>query len=400
MSNQADQLATFIDLTKASEDRARFFLESSGWQLEVALASFFEADNDTEMDRESPEGEPFPMRAEPESAPEPQSRPSASKKGKSKSKSSSSNRVRTLASLRQDSDDSDSGNEEGQAFYAGGSDSSGQQILGPPKNKNKMNKEEFVAQMFKSVKEHGAEEVDPRLPGSAGPSTSSFGGRGYRLGQTPDDIEEVTTGGSSRQPPQVNVTLKMWRDGFTVNDGPLRGYADPENKEFLECIKKGEIPRELIREARGSEVHVNIEAHSHEEPPPYKPKVKAFTGKGNVLGSPVPSSNPTNSVTAGIPDGRTKEELEAAAQKEITVDASQPSTTIQVRLTDGSTLIARLNHSHTVGDLRRYITLARPQYSSSTFSLHTTFPRKELSENSQSVQDAGLLNAAVLQRLG
>ncbi|XP_026271916.1 NSFL1 cofactor p47 [Frankliniella occidentalis] len=401
MSNQADQLATFIDLTKAPEDRARFFLESSGWQLEVALASFFEADNDTEMDRDSPEVVPVAMPSEPQLAPEPPSRPSGSKKGKSKSKSSSSNRVRTLASLRQDSDDSDSGNEEGQAFYAGGSDSSGQQILGPSKNKNKMNKEEFVAQMFKSVKEHGAEEVDPiRLPGSGGPSTSSFGGRGYRLGQTPDDIEEVTAGGSSRQPPQVNVTLKMWRDGFTVNDGPMRGYADPENKEFLECIRKGEIPRELIREARGSEVHVNIEAHSHEEPPAYKAKVKAFTGKGNVLGSPVPSANPPSGIPSGIPDGRTKEELEAAAKQEVTVDASQPSTTIQVRLTDGSTLVARLNHSHTVGDLRRYINLARPQYSSASFSLHTTFPRKELSDNSQSVQDAGLLNAAVLQRLG
>lgn len=35
MSNQAEQLAQFLDLTGASEDRARFFLESSGWQLEV-----------------------------------------------------------------------------------------------------------------------------------------------------------------------------------------------------------------------------------------------------------------------------------------------------------------------------------------------------------------------------
>ena len=64
-----------------------------------------------------------------------------------------SSRVRTLASLRQDSDSEDSGNEEGQAFYAGGSDSSGQQILGPSKNKGKGNREELVAQMFKSVKE-------------------------------------------------------------------------------------------------------------------------------------------------------------------------------------------------------------------------------------------------------
>lgn len=60
---------------------------------------------------------------------------------------------------------------------------------------------------------------------------------------------------------------------------------------------------------------------------------------------------------AVIPDGKTKEESEEAAKKEIPVDSAQPNTTIQVRLSDGSTLVARLNHSHTIGDLRRYINM-------------------------------------------
>lgn len=405
MSDLSEQLAQFCDITGASEDRARFFLESSGGQLEVALASFYENENDNDMDPGSPEIlETTSAHPEPQPAPASELRSTGSKKSKSKSKtkSSSSSRVRTLASLKQDSDSDDSGNEEGQAFYAGGSDSSGQQILGPSKGKGKDNREDLVAQMFKSVKEHGAEVVDPSgLPGPGGPSTSSFGGRGYRLGQTPDDIEEVSPAESTmRQPPQVDVTLKMWREGFTVNDGPLRKYSDPENKEFLECIRKGEVPRELTREARGSEVHVNMENHSHEDPPAFKPKVKAFTGKGNVLGSPVPTTNSASDVQVVIPDAKTKEESEEAAKKKIPVNSTQPSTTVQVRLTDGSTLVAQLNHSHTVGDLRQYIRIARPQYTGSTFSLHTTYPRKELSDDSQTVEAAGLLNAAVLQRLG
>ena len=73
--------------------------------------------------------------------------------------------------------------------------------------------------------------------------------------------------------------------------------------------------------------------------------------------SPVPTTNTSSDVLAVIPDGKTKEESEEAAKKEIPVDSAQPSTTIQVRLTDGSTLVARLNHSHTVGDLRRYINM-------------------------------------------
>lgn len=44
--------------------------------------------------------------------------------------------------------DQSSDEEEGQAFYAGGSEHSGQQVLGPGKKKNS-----FVAAMFRSVQE-------------------------------------------------------------------------------------------------------------------------------------------------------------------------------------------------------------------------------------------------------
>jgi UBX domain-containing protein 1 len=42
---------------------------------------------------------------------------------------------------------------------------------------------------------------------------------------------------------------------------------------------------------------------------------------------------------------------------------------------------------------------ARPQYEHQVFSLLATFPRKELSDNAQTLDEAGILNAAVLQRL-
>jgi UBX domain-containing protein 1 len=56
-------------------------------------------------------------------------------------------RFGTIANL-QGSDDSSDGDEQGQAFYAGGSEHSGQQILGPSKKKK-----DFVSEMFKSVRE-------------------------------------------------------------------------------------------------------------------------------------------------------------------------------------------------------------------------------------------------------
>lgn len=42
---------------------------------------------------------------------------------------------------------------------------------------------------------------------------------------------------------------------------------------------------------------------------------------------------------------------------------------------------------------------ARPQYENHEFMLLTTFPNRELTEGSQTLADAGLLNAAIMQRL-
>lgn len=42
-------------------------------------------------------------------------------------------------------------------------------------------------------------------------------------------------------------------------------YNDPQNRDFLTSVMSGRIPRELIAEARGGEVHVNMEDHKEEE---------------------------------------------------------------------------------------------------------------------------------------
>ncbi len=59
---------------------------------------------------------------------------------------------------------------------------------------------------------------------------------------------------------------------FSIDDGELRLYDDPSNREFLMSVMSGRIPKELITEARGGEVHVNMEDHKEEEF--QKPKVR------------------------------------------------------------------------------------------------------------------------------
>lgn len=74
-------------------------------------------------------------------------------------------------------------------------------------------------------------------------TTSAFRGTGYKLGQTGSDSETIP--GRAEPALPAEVTMKLWRDGFSVNDGPLRAYSDPSNREFLDSIRRGEIPTEL-----------------------------------------------------------------------------------------------------------------------------------------------------------
>jgi len=35
------------------------------------------------------------------------------------------------------------------------------------------------------------------------------------------------------------MTLKLWRNGFSIDDGPLREFSDESNTEFLDAVKRG-----------------------------------------------------------------------------------------------------------------------------------------------------------------
>ena len=36
--------------------------------------------------------------------------------------------------------------------------------------------------------------------------------------------------------------IVMYRNGFVVDDGPLRDFSSPENKRFLQCLNDGRVP--------------------------------------------------------------------------------------------------------------------------------------------------------------
>lgn len=355
----------FCKITGVDRDRGRLYLESAAWELDLALSSFYE-------ESEENEGENIITF---------QSQSSQSNKSVSES------RFATLSSIRGNENEE----EEGQAFYAGGSERSGQQVLGPGKRKAG---HDIVEEMFKAAKGHGAQVVEINDPTAK--QSSLFHGTGYRLGSSCDDTQ-VIAGSSGNSDETIDMCLKLWNNGFSVGNGPLRGYDDPVNKDFLESIRRGEIPRELAIQAKG-EVNLSMEDHRHEEYSLPKKIIEAFSGAGHRLGSPTPGIV-INQDSKGKPSEEENKKNEVEAQSILQLNESEPTTNIQIRLADGSRLVLKMNHTHTVGDIRRYIVTARPQYSASVFALLTAFPSKELNEDSITLKDANILNSAIIQKL-
>ncbi len=42
------------------------------------------------------------------------------------------------------------------------------------------------------------------------------------------------------------IKLTVYKNGFTIDNGPFRDLQDPANKKFMSEVEKGYIPQELV----------------------------------------------------------------------------------------------------------------------------------------------------------
>ncbi|XP_061010884.1 UBX domain-containing protein 2A isoform X6 [Dama dama] len=87
----------------------------------------------------------------------------------------------------------------------------------------------------------------------------------------------------TEQKKQVDVSIKLWKNGFTVNDD-FRSYSDGASQQFLNSIKKGELPLELQGVFDKEEVDVKVEDKKNEICMSTKPVFQPFSGQGHRLG--------------------------------------------------------------------------------------------------------------------
>uniref|UniRef100_J3LYN2 UBX domain-containing protein n=1 Tax=Oryza brachyantha TaxID=4533 RepID=J3LYN2_ORYBR len=228
-------------------------------------------------------------------------------------------------------------------------------------------------------------------------SSRSFTGTGRLLsGETAPPVP---------QPPEnVLHNIQFWTNGFTVDDGPLRDYNDPANEDFIEdpkcseakcfkiysspSIRLSQCPNELEPADKRTPVHVNVIKRQEEYQVPVRPP-SPFQGVGRTLG------DVSSGEECPAPAPATEEPNRSIG---IVVDDSLPRTSIQLRLADGTRMVARFNMHHTVGDIRSFIDASRPG-ASRPYQLQTGFPPKQLADPTQTVEQAGLANSVIIQKM-
>ncbi|KAM3301507.1 plant UBX domain-containing protein 4 [Capsicum chacoense] len=374
---------TFCDITSSSKPEALFFLESHNFDLDSAVSTFFEnntlsaAADDADDTLAPPASAAANIAAERRSLS--RSRSPSPPRPRNPTTSNSGAGARRTTGIHSFSDlnrravaGSGSDSDEPQEYYTGG-EKSGMLVQDPSKAND-------VDSIFNQARQHAAVEGPPASSGSR-----SFTGTARRL-------TGETVSAAPQPPESVTHTITFWTNGFTIDDGPLRRFDDPENAPFLESIRKSECPKELEPEDRRTSVRVNLTRREEDCPVPEKRRA-LFQGVGRTLGS---TSNAEQVDSIGAISSFTAAPSPSVG---LVVDQSQPSTSIQLRLADGTRMVSRFNYQHTIRDIRGFIDASRPG-GSRCYRLQTMdFPPKQLSDLDQTVEQAGLANSVVIQKL-
>merc|ERR1740120_222685 len=193
-------------------------------------------------------------------------------------------------------------------------------------------------------------------------------------------MQEVAGRGASSGPlPEGHVNVTVYRNGFTVGDGPFRPLDDPLNKKFMDEMSQGNCPSEL--QQGDAPVHVALHdkrGEDYKEPPP--PAYVAFSGAGNSL-----SGGSSSTAVAPV----------SAEAGSIQIDDSKPKAKIQIRFHDGSRKAQEFNEDHTVGDLRSF---CQQCVGGQAMTIMGGFPPKPMTDDAITLKAAGLMGAAVTVR--
>ncbi|XP_041026861.1 plant UBX domain-containing protein 4-like [Juglans microcarpa x Juglans regia] len=154
-------------------------------------------------------------------------------------------------------------------------------------------------------------------------------------------------------------------------EGPLNNFVLLQAQATLQelSIRNSECPKELEPADRRSSVHVNLIRRNENCPRTPEPTVASTT----LNSAPTPSTG-------------------------LVVDEALPSTSIQLRLADGTRMVAHINYHHTINDIRSFIDASRPGGARNYHLQMMGFPPKLLGDSTQTIEQANLANSVVIQK--
>ncbi|GFP55660.1 UBX domain-containing protein 1 [Trichoderma asperellum] len=380
--DREEMVRNFVTMSGASEELATQYLESNGWDMLAACNSYFHDEderNDERRRKQAEEGtlEQYsgPRTLDGRPAPQEDFSSAASRKSKQPKKKG----IATLGSLGssaahhddddEDDDYDDDDEEDGRGNLFAGGEKSGLAVQDPT---SEGGSRKIISDILAKAKANSRQsDANPE----AGPSRQThFRGTGVTLGG--DGVESRSIPdprGAEQRPtgPPVERVLHIWHDGFSIDDGELRRFDDPQNEADLQLIRSGRAPLHLMNVQHDQSVDVKL--HQHDSPYKQPPKqYKPFASAGHRLGSPVPGAPATTSAAAA-PSGASS----SSAPPAPTIDDSQPTIMIRIQMPDGSRLPARFNTTHTVGDVYGFVQGASVETRDRAWVLATTFPNKE-----------------------
>ncbi|KAK6028958.1 SEP domain protein [Ostertagia ostertagi] len=96
----------------------------------------------------------------------------------------------------------------------------------------------------------------------------------FALGENSAPIRDDGSSGESdtSEHEEVVVELFMWENGFSIDDGPLRSFDNPESQQFLQSIMQGRVPAELLAAHPRRRIDLRMQKRTGPyEPPKLKP---------------------------------------------------------------------------------------------------------------------------------
>ncbi|KAN0065743.1 protein phosphatase regulator [Thecaphora frezii] len=447
-----DAIQQFVAITGATPERASFFLESARGDLETAMSSYYESEASQPAVAKDDDGDDVgaapaasvAAASVPDNYTGPRTlsgQPVLSQSGDFGSTSSSqrgsgtstpsgrpSGRSGGIATFRDlisqqsgpsrrgQRDDGEDDDDQDELNYFTGGEKSALSVENPEaRRRRQMADNELVNQILKKAEQQRREDSE----GGAGPSSApaplsnAFTGRGRTINdsgaaeETASSVPAMSMPGSfgaghgededEDDDDEGEVALRhltFWQEGFSIEDGPLMRYDDPTHAPVLNSINAGRAPLSLLNVRPGQRVELRVARRTNEQyvPPPMKP----FGGQGNRLGSPALGNLASSSRPAAAAAPTASAAPATASAFEI--DPRKPVTSIQIRLGDGQRMVGRFNHDHTVADVRAFINASHPGMSSRNYVLQSSFPPKPLTDETQTISAAGLINAVVIQK--